>query len=78
MLMDGRTVSARANLGLFTQPVSLAGCPVLAVPLKRTGALPLGVQLIAAPGREDVLFAVAEKLEADGLIGGTPPGAMGC
>jgi len=49
--VDGQQVSARANLGMFTQPLGLAGCPVLAVPLHRPGRLPLGVQLVAADGR---------------------------
>ncbi|MBF0889020.1 AtzE family amidohydrolase [Gluconobacter cadivus] len=64
--IGGRMVSARANLGLYTQPLTLAGFPVLTVPMKVPG-LPLGAQLIARPGREDQLFALAEKLEADGL-----------
>lgn len=72
--IDGALVPARANLGIFTQPVSLAGCPVLAAPLLRPGRLPLGIQLIAAPGREDCLFSLAELLEADGLIGVSAPG----
>jgi aspartyl-tRNA(Asn)/glutamyl-tRNA(Gln) amidotransferase subunit A len=71
--IDGAQVSARANLGLFTQPLGLAGCPVLAAPLWRPGQLPLGVQLIAAPGREDRLFAVARALEASGLTGAHAP-----
>ncbi|WP_369936750.1 AtzE family amidohydrolase [Xanthomonas tesorieronis] len=71
--IDGKAVSARANLGIFTQPLGLARCPVLAAPLYRPGRLPLGVQLIAAPGREDRLFALAAQLERDGLIGSTPP-----
>lgn len=73
--IDGAQVSARANLGIFTQPLGLARCPVLAAPLHRPGRLPLGVQLIAAPGREDRLFALAARLERDGLIGSTPPPA---
>jgi len=73
--LNGSLVSARANLGLFTQPISLAGCPVLAAPLKRPGLLPLGIQLIAAPGREDSLFALARHLETEGLIGADAPGA---
>ncbi|MCD7099062.1 AtzE family amidohydrolase [Stenotrophomonas sp. MMGLT7] len=73
--IDGVQVSARANLGLFTQPLGLAGCPVLAAPLWRPDRLPLGVQLIAAPGREDRLFAVAAQLERDGLVGSAPPPA---
>ncbi len=71
--IDGQPVSARANLGLFTQPLGLAGCPVLSVPLWRPGQLPLGVQLVAAPGREDRLLAVARRLEALGLTGAHPP-----
>ncbi|KLD78137.1 amidase [Xanthomonas hyacinthi DSM 19077] len=69
IVIDGQPVSARANLGLFTQPLGLARCPVLAAPLRRPGQLPLGVQLIAAPGREDRLFALAARLEQDGPIG---------
>nr|MBA3897794.1 AtzE family amidohydrolase [Sphingomonadaceae bacterium] len=64
----------RAQLGIFTQPISLAGCPVLAAPLRRPGLLPLGIQLVAAPGREDRLFALAERLEREGLIGVSAPG----
>ncbi len=75
IMLDGKTVSARANLGIFTQPISLARCPVLTVPVMRRDALPLGIQLIAAPHREDALFALAHHLERAGLIGITPPGA---
>ncbi|MCC4619977.1 AtzE family amidohydrolase [Xanthomonas cassavae CFBP 4642] len=71
--IDGLPVSARANLGIFTQPLGLAGCPVLAAPLPRPGRLPLGVQLIAAPGREDRLFALAAQLERDGHLAFSPP-----
>ncbi len=71
--IDGQPVSARANLGIFTQPLGLAACPVLAVPLWRPGQLPLGVQLVAAPGREDRLFSVARQLEALGLTGVSRP-----
>jgi aspartyl-tRNA(Asn)/glutamyl-tRNA(Gln) amidotransferase subunit A len=75
IVIDGQPVSARANLGILTQPLGLARCPVLAAPLKRPGKLPLGVQLSAAPGREDRLFALAAQLERDGLIGYSAPGA---
>lgn len=75
IVIDGQPVSARANLGILTQPLGLARCPVLAAPLKRPGRLPLGVQLIAAPGREDRLFALAARLEHDGLTGYSAPEA---
>ncbi len=73
IVIDGLPVSARANLGIFTQPLGLAGCPVLAAPLPRPGRLPLGVQLIAAPGREDRLFALAAQLDRDGLLAFNAP-----
>lgn len=65
-------VPARAHLGRLTQPISFIGLPVIAAPLKRPGALPLGVQLIGWPGRAGALFAYARRLEADGVIGASP------
>lgn len=48
----------------FTRPFNLLGWPALALPCGTTGAgLPIGLQLIAAPAREDVLFAVGSSLE---------------
>jgi aspartyl-tRNA(Asn)/glutamyl-tRNA(Gln) amidotransferase subunit A len=37
------------------------------------GALPLGLQLIGAPGREGQLFDLAARLEAAGVLGVTAP-----
>jgi amidase/aspartyl-tRNA(Asn)/glutamyl-tRNA(Gln) amidotransferase subunit A len=60
-------------LGLLTQPISFAGCPVVAVPLWPRGrggvtnALPIGVQVIAAPWREDLALRVAQALESAGV-----------
>lgn len=71
--LDGEFVSARANLGLYTQPLSLAGVPILSVPVKRPGQLPMGVQLVAARGREALLFDMAERLGAAGVISADPP-----
>ncbi len=75
MPVDGKMVPARANLGLYTQPLSFIGLPVLAVPLKRPGDLPLGLQLVGAPGREGALLAFATALEAAGIIGYSAPSA---
>lgn len=71
--MNGALVPARAHLGLFTQPLSFIGLPSLAVPLRRPGRLPLGLQLVAAPGRDASCFALARHLEAAGLTGACPP-----
>lgn len=59
---------ARANLGMLAQPISLAGLPVLSAPLARPGRLPLGLQLIGAPGREGQLFDLAGRLEQAGVL----------
>ena len=78
----GREVSIRPNLGLYTQPISFIGLPVLAVPVCTPGHMPAGVQLIAAPWREAVLFRVAHWLERQGVVGalaaggGRPCGSM--
>lgn len=71
--VEGQRVPARAHLGLFAQPLSFIGLPVIAAPLRRPGKLPLGLQLVGAPGGEGALFALAEALEAAGLVGATRP-----
>jgi aspartyl-tRNA(Asn)/glutamyl-tRNA(Gln) amidotransferase subunit A len=63
--LGGQTLPVRANLGLFTQPISFIGLPVAAVPIP--GALPIGVQIIAAPWREDVCLRIAQHLESEGI-----------
>lgn len=66
-LVNGVEVPVRPNLGLFTQPISFIGLPVVVVPVVSEDALPLGVQLIGKPGGEATLFALAERLEKDGI-----------
>ncbi len=70
--MDGEMVPVRANLGLFTQPISFIGLPVAAVPVARPG-LPIGVQVIAPPWREDLALRVARALERDGVCAAKQP-----
>jgi aspartyl-tRNA(Asn)/glutamyl-tRNA(Gln) amidotransferase subunit A len=67
MVIDGQTVPVRASLGIFTQPISFIGLPVVAVPLKSAGGLPVGVQVIAAPWAEDRALRVAAELESRGV-----------
>jgi 1-carboxybiuret hydrolase len=66
--VDGAKVLAAAHLGVFTQPLSFAGLPVLAAPVAGSGALPLGVQIVAAPWREDLLLRVAFAAEQAGAL----------
>jgi AtzE family amidohydrolase len=66
--IDGQTLPLRPSFGLFTQPITCIGLPVLAVPVQNAeGPLPIGVQLIAAPWREDLLIRTAAVLEAAGI-----------
>ena len=67
--IQGTRHPCRPALGLLTQPVSFAGCPVVAAPLwpTGTGGLPIGVQLIAPPWREDLALRAAWTLEQAGV-----------
>ena len=62
MLFEGAEVPLRPNIGIFTQPISFVGLPVVAVPLPLS-PLPIGVQIAAAPWREDVALRIAHALE---------------
>ncbi|KQT61043.1 amidase [Methylobacterium sp. Leaf456] len=66
-VLDGVELPVRPNIGLFTQPISFVGLPVAAVPVRLDGGLPLGVQVIAAPWREDLALRVAHHLEREGF-----------
>ena len=68
MIIAGEEVLVRPNLGLYTQPLSFIGLPVLSVPIHRTNGLPLGVQIIAAPYNEALILRVAAALEIEGII----------
>ncbi|MEM6401012.1 MAG: AtzE family amidohydrolase [Cyanobacteria bacterium P01_D01_bin.116] len=68
MILDGEEILVRPHLGLFTQPLSFIGLPVLSVPIQRQNSLPLGVQLIAAPYNETAILKVASVLERTGVI----------
>ncbi|AFY34961.1 Asp-tRNA(Asn)/Glu-tRNA(Gln) amidotransferase GatCAB subunit A [Calothrix sp. PCC 7507] len=68
MILDGEEILVRPHLGLFTQPLSFIGLPVLSVPIQRPNSLPLGVQLIAAPHNEALILRVAAVLESQGVI----------
>jgi AtzE family amidohydrolase len=68
-VLDGREMLVRPNIGLFTQPISFIGLPVVAAPVWTDGdKLPIGVQIIAAPWREDLALRVAWALERDGVV----------
>ncbi len=72
MVIGGVEVLTRPNLGLYTQPLSFVGLPVLSVPLRESGSLPFGVQLVAAPYQEAKLLRAAAYLEALGIPDARP------
>jgi amidase/aspartyl-tRNA(Asn)/glutamyl-tRNA(Gln) amidotransferase subunit A len=67
--IEGRHLPVRPNMGLLTQPISCIGLPVCAVPVWGVHArLPIGVQVIGAPWREDLVLRVAAFLEKSGTV----------
>jgi 1-carboxybiuret hydrolase len=66
-VLDGVELPVRANIGIHTQPISFVGLPVVAVPVPLE-PMPIGVQIIAAPWREDIALRVAHALERDGVV----------
>ena len=67
MTLDGKEVASRPNIGIFTQPISFVGLPVVTVPMHLPGQMPLGVQLIGAPYTEAKLLRTARELEMKGV-----------
>jgi amidase/aspartyl-tRNA(Asn)/glutamyl-tRNA(Gln) amidotransferase subunit A len=70
MDINGRSLPTRPNMGLLTQPISCIGLPVCCVPVWGVSneRLPIGVQIIAAPWREDLVLRVAAALESAGVV----------
>ncbi len=71
-VLDGVELPVRANIGIHTQPISFIGLPVVAVPVPLE-PIPIGVQVIAAPWREDIALRVAFALERAGVVSAPPP-----
>ncbi len=71
-VLDGVELPVRANIGIHTQPISFIGLPVVAVPIPLQ-PMPIGVQIIAAPWREDIALRVAYALEQLGAVSAPPP-----
>lgn len=64
--LDSVELPVRANIGIHTQPISFIGLPVVAVPVP-LDPMPIGVQIIAAPWREDIALRVAYHLQQSGV-----------
>jgi AtzE family amidohydrolase len=73
-MLGGKEVPLRPNIGIYTQPISFIGLPVVAVPVPDTAdGLPIGVQIITAPWREDIALRISHSLEAAGVVKAPPP-----
>ncbi|MEM6840278.1 MAG: AtzE family amidohydrolase [Cyanobacteria bacterium P01_C01_bin.120] len=72
MMIEGQSVLMRPHLGLYTQPLSFIGLPVLSVPVTQPGELPIGVQIIAAPYQEAQILRVARWLERQNIVAPHP------
>jgi aspartyl-tRNA(Asn)/glutamyl-tRNA(Gln) amidotransferase subunit A len=67
--LAGLELPVRPHLGIFTQPISFIGLPVVTVPVwLGQSPLPMGVQIIARPWREDICLRIAHQLETAGVI----------
>jgi AtzE family amidohydrolase len=75
MRFRGEDIMLRPNIGVFTQPISCVGLPVVAAPTFG-GDMPIGVQLIAAPWREDLCLRAAFTLEQCGVSRVLAPASM--
>ncbi len=71
-VLDGVELPVRANIGVHTQPISFIGLPVVAVPVPLE-PMPIGVQIITAPWREDIALRVAYALERMGVAAAPAP-----
>src|SRR5215210_7240327 len=71
-VLDEVELPVRAHIGIHTQPISFIGLPVVAVPVPLE-PMPIGVQVIAAPWREDIALRVAHALERSGIVSAALP-----
>ena len=77
-MLAGKEVALRPNIGIYTQPISFIGLPVVAVPVPEAAdKLPIGVQIIAAPWREDIALRTSHHLETTGAVCAPLPPALG-
>ena len=54
----------RHRYTVFTNPINLAGLPALSLPVPTSGPLPAGLQLVGPTGGEELVLAVAARIEA--------------
>jgi len=73
LMLGGRPVPLRPNVGIYTQPISFIGLPVVTVPVDMPGGLPIGIQIIAPAWAEEAALRVAAQLERDAVVSAPMP-----
>jgi Asp-tRNA(Asn)/Glu-tRNA(Gln) amidotransferase A subunit family amidase len=61
--IDGRTIDPLWGPFPFTAPFNVSGSPAASLPVGLVGEVPVGLQVIAAHGREDTLLDICQGLE---------------
>jgi len=75
-MIDGVELPVRPNMGLYTQPISFIGLPVVAVPVPLK-PMPIAIQIITPPWREDLGLRIAHTLEQQGICAAPRPAIAG-
>lgn len=70
--IDGRPMKTFYDWFALTYLITLTGCPAISIPAGRLEGMPFGVQLVAAPRRDQWLLAAARTLEP--LLADPAPG----
>lgn len=68
IVLGGEEMPTRASLGLFTQPLTPMGVPIVSAPLSGVRGLPVGAQIIARHDADEMLLGFVAHLEARGLL----------
>jgi AtzE family amidohydrolase len=68
----GQDLPSRPNVGIFTQPFSFIGLPIVSAPIFAPGSLPLGIQVIGPAYKEEWVLRVAGQLEQMGIAHAHP------
>ena len=72
-----RAIRRAKPTGAFAAIFNVTGQPAISLPLHwNADGLPVGVQLVAPLGREDLLLRVAAATRAGPTVGGSTPAAL--
>ena len=72
MRLDDVEMLVRPHLGIYTQPFSLVGLPVVSIPVYLHGSLPIGIQVVGPPWQEGKILQLSYILEREGFISKRP------